>query len=165
MTDVVVNDTSILIDLIKLGLLEVFVHSKFELWIPDFVNNEITGQKDEFEKHIKYFHIYEFTSEEVFELYVKHANNPELSLVDISVLHVAEKKGVVLCTSDNALRKKAQNFGVDAHGLLWILEEMLRQSVLRKHEVMKLAKRYLKLNSWISKDVVSEFVKRIEDEY
>lgn len=43
-------------------------------------------------------------------MYVKHANNPELSLVDISVLHVAEKKEMVLCTSDNALRKKAQYF-------------------------------------------------------
>ncbi|MGI6484004.1 MAG: hypothetical protein ACOX0R_00045 [Candidatus Dojkabacteria bacterium] len=163
MTGVVVNDTSVLIDLIKLGLLEVFAHSKFELWIPDFVHNEIIDQKDEFEKYIKHFNVYEFTSEEVFELYVKHANNPELSLVDISVLHVAEKKEMVLCTSDNALRKKAQYFGVDVHGLLWILEELLKQGVLKKKEVVKQAKRYLKLNSWISGDMVMEFVKRIED--
>ena len=76
---------------------------------------------------------------------------------------MAEKKEMVLCTSDNALRKKAQYFGVDVHGLLWILEELLKQGVLKKKEVVKQAKRYLKLNSWISGDIVMEFVKRIED--
>lgn len=42
------------------------------------------------------------------------------------------------------------------------IRELLKQGVLKKKEVVKQAKRYLKLNSWISGDMVMEFVKRIE---
>lgn len=53
-----------------------------------------------------------------------------VSATDRSLLLLAEKENKWLITGDRSLRKAAGNKGVVVHGLLWLLDEMIRSCII-----------------------------------
>lgn len=129
-----VQDANVLIDLWDIGLLELIFELDFEVHTTDLVINEI--EQEEQTRTIKNLIdedkllVNTFTPEELSELVAFQANHSYLSLEDCSVWQIAGQLNAILLTGDGALRKKAAAAGLEVHGSLWLLDELVEQSLL-----------------------------------
>jgi len=109
---VVVNDANILIDLIKLDLLEHFFSLNWEFHSTDLIiDNELyDSQKLALEPYIIFGRllIQKISADDLITIMEMQAENPKLSDKDYSALLCAQRLNASLVTSDNALRMFAQ---------------------------------------------------------
>jgi hypothetical protein len=62
------------------------------------------------------------------------AQHPAPSRYDMLALVLAQEHQCALLTGDNPLRKLATEKGVEVHGTLWIVEQMVRERLLTKDQ-------------------------------
>ena len=70
------------------------------------------------------------TSQEVEQLFVLMAEHGNSALADVSCYLVAKTQGVPLLTGDGRLRKRAVKDGVQVHGALWLLDQLIAHQVI-----------------------------------
>lgn len=132
---VVVNDANILIDLIKLQLVEAFFNIKWEFHSTNLIiENELyDDQKLKLQPFIENgkLIIQELDVEDMVSIMTIQAQKPQLSDKDCSALHCAQKLKASLVTSDNTLRKFAKLKNVEVHGHLWVFDALLKHQCIR----------------------------------
>ena len=69
------------------------------------------------------------------------------SVPDLFALILTENTGSVLLTNDGPLRKLATRRGTRTHGILWLLDEMVRCQVILPEEATQSLKRMLEAGS------------------
>lgn len=124
---IIVNDTSALIDLRKGRLLEAFLALPFELVIPDTLLGEelITFSERELALIQRDMTVATLDGDGVQAAVELMRNSPALTLNDCFAFLVAkERPGAILLTGDNTLRKIATSGKVEVHGVLWAVELM-----------------------------------------
>jgi predicted nucleic acid-binding protein len=130
-----VNDASILIDLLKADLIEPFFQLEFELHVSDLVANEIQEKNatllDAFVSNGKLMKK-TFDFEELMEIQLLEVQYNGLSVPDCSCLYLSEKLSATLLTGDAALRKIAEQNNIPVHGLLWILDELVKNNLISR---------------------------------
>lgn len=67
--------------------------------------------------------------EEMVKKYPKHPGR-----IDLFALVLAIEEQTVLLTGDNALRKAALQEGIEVHGILWLIDEMIKRGIITKTE-------------------------------
>jgi len=131
---VVVNDANILIDLIKLQLVEAFFNIKWEFYSTNLIiENELYDeQKLQLQPFIEsnILKIQELDANDMLTIMEIQAQKPQLSDKDCSALHCAKKLNASLLTSDNTLRKFAKQKQVDVHGHLWVFDALLEHQCI-----------------------------------
>lgn len=124
---IVVYDANIIIDLIKLDLLQSFFKLDFEFLVTSLVVEELFQEQQlvlkDYVAHRK-LKIHEMTSEQLNEIYKVQSSKPTLSLQDCSALFQAKIENGILLTSDYALRKYAKSKRMNVHGHLWAFDQM-----------------------------------------
>ena len=139
------NDTNILIDFYEIGLLDALMEIDLEMHTTDFVVAELVveEQLDWLDELIeqRQLLVSGFSGEELFELMQKESNNPGLSLTDCSAWQWAEKNQGILLTGDAQLRRAAVKSGVEVHGSIWLMDELLRQGILTEAQACKAIKK------------------------
>lgn len=138
---ILIFDANTIIDLYYGEIIENISQLTSELIIPDFVATEIKTISD---LSVYGFHIKTFKSKEInsiLELYQKQRAN---SVADISVIFTAElynkkkqEKQVIVITGDRNLKKLAEKHGIEVHGALWVLDELVKNTILTGKEVIK----------------------------
>ena len=106
---IVVNDASILIDLLKIDMMDKFFQLPFEMHTTDLVSAEITDEgAEKFKEYAKkgIILIHRFSSEEWEQVSELKMNNPPLSFADCSCLWLCNHLSATLLTSDGTLRRK-----------------------------------------------------------
>ncbi len=126
---VVVNDANILIDLIKLQLVEAFFNINWEFHSTNLIiENELYDEQkmvlQPFIDNGKLI-VQELDVDDMLTIMDIQAQKPQLSDKDCSALHCAQKLNASLVTSDNTLRKFAKVKKVDVHGHLWVFDALL----------------------------------------
>jgi uncharacterized protein YacL len=131
---VVVNDANILIDLIKLQLVEAFFLIDWEFHSTNLIiENELYDeQKEQLQPYIENgkLIIQELDVEDMLNIMTIQAQKPQLSDKDCSALHCAQKLDGLLITSDNTLRKFAKVKKVEVHGHLWVFDALLQHNCI-----------------------------------
>jgi len=131
---VVVNDANILIDLIKLQLVEAFFLLDWEFHSTNLIiENELYDeQKLQLQPYIENgkLIIQELDAEDMVSIMTIQAQKPQLSDKDCSALHCAQKLDGLLITSDNTLRKFAKIKKVEVHGHLWVFDALLEHNCI-----------------------------------
>ena len=131
---VVVNDANILIDLIKLDLVEAFFNIDWEFHSTNLIiENELYDeQKQQLQPYIENgkLIIQELDVDDMLNIRSIQAQKPILSDKDCSALHCAQKLQASLITSDNPLRKYAKEIKVDVHGHLWVFDALLEHNCI-----------------------------------
>ena len=131
---IIINDANILIDLVKLDLMDKFIKLEFELKTTDFVFEELNeDQKIVIESYINSEHIELITTEQEddFESIITILENSSgLSFTDCSVWHYANKLNSVLLSGDGKLRKQATANGILVKGILYIFDQMLLNGLI-----------------------------------
>ena len=76
----------------------------------------------------------DITTEELFYADEISSKHRKLSVYDSIALAIAKKRGIVLLTGDNALRKAAISENVITFGTLGLLDRLLKENCIKKKE-------------------------------
>jgi predicted nucleic acid-binding protein len=125
---VVISDSSALIDLAKVRLIESTLALPFEFVIPDviFANELIDLKHYEREQLLELgFRTGSLDGEKVGKAFQYGTHYKPLSVHDCFALVLAESiEQSILLTGDGNLRKVAQQHKVETHGIIWLCEQM-----------------------------------------
>lgn len=130
-----INDANILIDLLKINLLDTFFQLEFDFQVTDVVLGEI--QEDnvhELERFITngILNKQGFLFEDLVKIQEVRNKYQALSIADCSCLYLAEKLSGTLLTGDGALRRIAEEHSIPVHGILWIFDEFVAGDLITK---------------------------------
>lgn len=146
---IAINDANILIDLVKTGLLEVSLQLPIVYYTTNIIFEELyEAQKEYFRTAIENgnYLIIDISLEEMGEIYHLVSLDPNLSEQDWSAYYFAQKWSCMLLTGDNRLRTRASSSGIEVHGILWILDELVRNQKVTERMAYELLERLMKIN-------------------
>lgn len=133
---VYISDTNIWIDFRNAGLLDALFSLPFKLCCTDFVLDEL---KDFDTQHLLARGLVIETLDAaataaLFNLMQAHNNS---SLADVSCYQLAHQTKQPLLTGDGRLRKQAKADGLQVHGALWLLDQLVAHQTIKAKEAAK----------------------------
>jgi predicted nucleic acid-binding protein len=160
---IVINDANILIDLVKLDLLDLFSNLNFGLHTTDFVYEELNEeQKSPVSKLYDngILNIIETTEISDFQNITALLNSSSgLSFEDCSVWYYSKLLSGTLLTGDGKLRKQVSKEGIEVRGIIYVFDELVKQNLLEFAVAIEKIKQLSQLNNRLPK---AEIEKRIE---
>ena len=130
---IVVSDTNVFIDLISVGLQEQFFLLPMEVHTTDMVVFEVKreGQSEIMTDLIDKgcLKVKTHTPEEMLPFFQAEHRRYNLSPADYSVLTYSKNNGYVLLTGDGNLRKVALSEGVEVHGSIYVITQMVEHHI------------------------------------
>ncbi len=162
---IVVSDTNIFIDLVKLNLLGDFFLLPWDIHTTDFVINELTDPDQNaavtaFIKR-KRLTVGKLSVEGVGEVVDKSKETGgRISITDFSVCHYAKKNGYTLLTGDRNLRKVATAEGISVHGILFLFDELVAHAILPPRLAVEIITKLKSINTWLPFDEVDSRIKK-----
>lgn len=132
---ILVNDASILIDLLKTNLMLPFLDLAYEFHVTDFVTREVLEENvDQLVALIKDQKLIKriFTYEELVQIQQLEQAHKGLSVPDCSCLYFAKTLAATLLTGDAALRRIARQNKIPVHGLLWVFDELVTHNLITR---------------------------------
>jgi len=121
---VLVSDTSVIIDLERGRLLERVFQLRYEFVVPDLLfEDELRpyGGERLLELGLR---VAELDDAGVSEAIQARRETPALSLPDVFAYTLARANSWVLLSGDGPLRALAERTNVECHGVLWIFDEL-----------------------------------------
>ena len=122
--DLLVSDTSVLVDLERGNLLSEAFRLPCRFVVPDLLYEwelQDSGGGDVLALGLI---VADLTAEEVEAARAYRREKLALSLPDAFALALAASRGLTLLTGDRRLRASADDAGVPCHGLLWLFDHM-----------------------------------------
>ena len=166
MKKIVVNDTNVFIDLFNVGLLERFFSLPWEVHTTEFVMLELTreGQHDSVSQykdngllHIPVFD--EPVMYEIIKLYQQQKDKTNVSLTDCTVWYYAKQNNYTLLTGDRKLRNASLIDGVEVHGILYVIDQLVEEGILAKRIAISKLKQLEKSNPRLPQDEIEKHLK------
>lgn len=139
---VLVSDTNIWIDLENGGILVEVFQLPYRFLIPSFAMTELFRPSWE-TLIVLGLEVHELEAEQVLELVQKTQEYRSLSIIDLSALLLAKSLDVTLLTGESQLTKLANIYRLPVHGVLWLLDEMVRFKVLTPNKAANALRRML----------------------
>ena len=132
--NIMVADTSVLVDLERGGLLEQCFSLPYRFTVPDLLyRNELArrrGRPDFGESLLALgLQVEELDGNEVNNAILFRRERPSLSLPDAFALALAASRRWTLLTGDRVLRAFAAKLSVCCHGVLWILDQVFEADI------------------------------------
>jgi predicted nucleic acid-binding protein len=138
---IIVSDSSCLIDLRKASLLEAFLGLPYEIVIPDTLFEEELLKFSAAEKALLLdggMKVVGLPGEGVLRAQEVASQFSALSIHDCFALTLAERNpGCILLTGDALLRSVADGNGIEVHGVLWAIEEMHKASTATVAQIVE----------------------------
>jgi predicted nucleic acid-binding protein len=156
----VVNDASILFDLIDVNLVTSLFKLNYSFCTTDFILNEITDvfQKSAIQKFIDDESLAILSFTDIGKIYHELNNHKGLSSQDCSVLITARENDAILLTGDSHLRKIAESDGIEVHGILWVFDELFDNHIITAKNAHSKLSHLMKINTFLPQD---ECIKRL----
>jgi hypothetical protein len=143
---IVVSDSSCLIDLRKVSLLDAFLKLPYEILIPNTLFEEELLKFTETQKRAMLrggLKVIDLPGERVLRAQQMIRVAPQLSAHDGFAFALAESHpGCILLTGDGYLRSLAATHKIEAHGFLWVVDE-IHQNRLSTAKILCAALRLL----------------------
>ena len=143
---IIVSDSSCLIDLRKVSLLDAFLKLPYEILIPNTLFEEELLKFTEAHKRALLrggLKVIDLPGERVLRAQQVVRGAPQLSVHDGFAFALAEThKGCILLTGDGYLRELAELHKIEVHGFLWVVDE-LHQKQLSTASILCAALRLL----------------------
>jgi predicted nucleic acid-binding protein len=163
---IVITDVSVFFDLYHLRVLPEFFALDLEIHATDFVYNEITNteQKNEFAvfERSRKLHIIKITPEEEDEIHAMKLFRSNKSFPDRTVLWKAKQFNCILLTCDSALRKEAQSHGLEVHGSIWVINQLIDTGIISKVKGIELLKQMKMVNPRLPMDEIDKLIRRLK---
>ena len=144
---IAIQDANILIDLIRANAMDHCMQLEYSFITTSLVILEIDDphQQAILQPFIDNgsLEVIDLTEEELETAQQLENENRKLSLQDISVYLVAEKKKAILLSGDNILRRFAQEKGLTVCGHIWLLDEMIAGDIITMTQAADLLQIFL----------------------
>lgn len=130
---VIISDTSCLIDLKKVSLIEAFLLLPYEITIPDILfSEEIIKFTNEEKLLLKNgLQVRSISGKAVQRAIEVKQTNSKLTINDCFAFVLAESiSGSILLTGDKRLRNLAEKSGIEFRGVLWIIEKIYEANLV-----------------------------------
>ncbi len=160
---IVVNDASILIDLLKIDLSDEFFHLPFKMQTTDLVSAEIRDENAKrFQEYVekKMITICSFSGEDWEEVVKIQIENPALSMADCSCFWLCKQLSAILLTSDGKLRNAASEKGIPVHGIFWVFDQLINQEEITPRKAETKLKALMEINPWLPRGDCLERLKK-----
>lgn len=131
-----ISDTNIWIDFRNAGILNSLFKLPFSLCCTDFVLDELDDFNHE-ELAALGLDIRSLDEDAIAGLIRLTEAHNNSSLADVSCYYLAVNTGYPLLTGDGRLRKQAIKDGLNVHGALWLLDQLVEHMVLSRSEAAK----------------------------
>lgn len=165
---IVVSDSSCLIDLRKVSLLDALLRLPYEILIPNTLFDDELLEFSDAEKRALIrggLNVVDLPGERVLRAQKLIQATPQLSVNDGFAFVLAESHdGCILLTGDAHLRKLAVKHKIEVHGILWVIDE-IHGNRLKSGRTLHAALRVLANDPAVRlpKPELSAFLKRYED--
>ncbi len=163
---IIIEDTNIIIDLIDTGLYRFCDELGIEFHTTRYVVGEIIKPEQEslvldmINKKKLYLDYFDGGELECLRSLIDECRGENnLTETDCSVLLLAKRLSCRLLTSDQKLKRKAEEYGIQVNGLLWLTDMMVDKGIVTEEDMIEYLTRYLKTNQSAPKN---EIKKRIE---
>lgn len=168
MEKIVVSDTNIFIDLVKLELLGDFFSLPWDIHTTDFVISEleVPEQKAAVTAFIKRkkLSVGKLDAEEVGIIVERsEETGGKISITDFSVCHYAQKNNYTLLTGDMNLRKVAIKENISVHGILFLFDEFVKHAILPPEFAAGTLKKLKEINTRLPLDEVNSRINKWEN--
>jgi len=162
-TEIAIQDTCILLDLVDLDLLDLFFTLNLEVYTTSSVIDEIIT--DEHKNQVDIYLENErlmIDDEGSFETITELSNQfTGLSFTDCSVLELAKRKDAVLLSADGKLRKVSRKEGITVRGTLWIIEALYNEDAVTLDDVKEKLNLYISVNARAPKKEIQKMLERL----
>jgi predicted nucleic acid-binding protein len=128
-----VIDANILIDIHYGNLTKSLFSMSFNLVTTDLVASELESPDYEYLKGLG-LRVVELSRDQVGQLLLLSSSHRRLSVMDLSVYILAKEWRMPLLTNDRLLRDMGTEAGIEVHGTLWILDNMVCLNLISPRE-------------------------------
>lgn len=153
-----INDANILIDIVKLDLVNAFLSLDFDLHTTDFVFAELNVQQQVSIASIKLNVITTDDQQDFVSIMNLLTAHKGLSFEDCSIWHYTRKLNGTLITGDGILRKKVTSAGLNVKGIIYILEEIKNQNKLPATICIEKLEELKKINDRLPKHEIDKII-------
>lgn len=122
--DVLVSDTSVIIDLERAEIIEYVFVLPYRFIVPDALYERELKDYGGERLIAKGMEVRTLTGEQVQEAQRLRTLERRISIHDSYALSLAKAEAAILLTGDAAMRQLAEVEGVRCHGVLWIFDQM-----------------------------------------
>jgi predicted nucleic acid-binding protein len=164
--DVVVQDASTLLNLLKCGLLLHAIEAlNLHVLTTDLVAAEIRSPREAFDDAVRrtWVEVRESTGVQLLSLDKEKRTAKGMSLPDVSVVVLARTEKCPLFSSDGAIRAYAQKHGVAVYGELWILDQLVTCSRLSPTEAADCLRKMIEHGARLPKQEVATRLSRWDE--
>lgn len=133
----IINDANILIDLLKIEIFDVFMLLPYEMYITDFVLEELKVYSQKSTVENSSITIVTSSEDEIIDMVGLNSKCLQLSIEDCSVWYHAKKLGAGVITGDGKLRKQIRKDGIEVHGIIAVIDELVKYGLLSPSESAK----------------------------
>jgi hypothetical protein len=106
--------------------------------------------------------VHTLSGEQLVEIVTLRQARPALSLVDAAGFVLARHLGVGLLTGDRRLRGLAETSGIEVHGTLWLIDELVERCIIPEAQAAAGLKTMLAAGSHLPHDEVQARLRRWE---
>lgn len=165
---IVINDANILIDLVKLELIDAFSKLDLDLHTTDFVLDELNDEQMtpivnlSDEKKLTVIETTEIIDFQGITTILE--NSTGLSFEDCSVWYYSKKMSGILLTGDGKLRKQASKDKIEVRGIIYLFDVFLDQHLISFHEAIEKIKQLALLNNRLPKKEIDERIEQWNEE-
>jgi hypothetical protein len=157
-------DANILFDFVAGDIFDTLFLLPFDFHTSDIVAYEISGSYSEEQLAALGLIILALNESETLEILGMKREHIGLSVEDISILFLSRKHGTIILSNDGSLRGLADASRIEYHGTLWLLEEMIRNEILRPHESASALRLMLGKKRWLPRPECEELIKKWESD-
>jgi predicted nucleic acid-binding protein len=163
---IIITDTNILFDVIKIGALPEFFSLDFDICTTVFVIEEIKpfAQKELIDAFIraKKLTVYEFSEEEVEEVTNFNAGRNLKRFTDRSVIWKSLQLKCPMLTGDKKMREVAEKMSLEVHGSIWVIRKLINSNLITTDKAIALLKQLLMINSWLPKNEIEKLINKLK---
>jgi hypothetical protein len=127
---VLVSDTNIWVDLENGGILVEVFKLPYQFIIPDLAITELIRPSWE-TLIVLGVDVHELIADQVLELVQLQQQYRALSSIDLAAFLLAKSLCATLLTGESQLNKLANAYRLSVHGVLWLLDELVKFQILK----------------------------------
>lgn len=123
-------DANILLDFQAGDCIDLLFSLPFDFRTSDIVAYEVRRSFTRQELDLVGLQIEELEGAQNETIYTMHQEHQELSVQDISVFLLAERRKAYLISGDGTLREFAESHSIECHGTIWLLENLIKMKII-----------------------------------
>ena len=148
---VLITDTNIWIDLDNGAILVDVFRLPYHFSTPDVATSELIRPRWETLQALGLV-LQELTSDQVVELVQLRYSHRNLSAIDLASFLLAKSLHATLLTGDSRLYELAISNDIPVHGILWLLDEMVRLRILAHKQAADALQKMIEMGARLPRD-------------